>query len=208
MPALQGADKFFIDGCMRCKLGATPECKVHFWDEPLALLRQYLLDCNLVEELKWGMPTYTFKSKNIIMLGAFKDSCIISFLKGALLKDAKKLLVKPGENTQGSRVIKFTEAKTVAKLEKTLKAYIYETVALEESGAKVEYKKNTELELVAELQEFLLQDAALKKAFEALTPGRQRGYNIYFSGAKQSATRISRIEKYRAKILQGKGFMD
>ena len=200
-------DKYLVDGCMRCELGGTPGCKVNNWQNELKQLRKIVLDCGLTEELKWGVPCYTFKQKNILVVGALKQCCSISFFKGALLKDTDGILEKPGENSQAARLIKFTDVREIAAIESILKAYIYEAVEVEKAGLKVHFKKNPE-PIPAELQEKLDEDPVLKAAFEALTPGRQRGYIIYFSQPKQSRTRVSRIEKYIPQILDGVGLHD
>lgn len=176
------------------------------WREELEKLRHILLDCGLDEELKWGVPVYTFRGKNIIGMGGLKDACALSFFKGALLHDAEGLLTKPGDNTQAGRWIKFTGVKQIAELEPVLKAYVYEAIEVERSGAKIE--KETQLVLVEELRAKLNELPALKTAFNALTPGRQRAYNLYFSAPKQSKTRKARIEKYIQPILSGKGLND
>lgn len=186
---------------------ATPDCKVHRWAELLHRLRFVLLDSELTEELKWGVPCYTYDGKNVILLGALKNNCVVSFLKGSLLNDSKKILKKPGENTQLGRVMRFTSIAEVDKLELILRSYIKEAIEIEKSGAKVP-KDNTPLQLPPEFLQVLKEQPALKKAFEKLTPGRQREYQIFFSGAKQSATRMSRIEKFREKILMGKGMRE
>lgn len=200
-------DVYFTAGCGRCALMNTPECKVHNWDRELEKLRMIILDCGLTEELKWGVACYTFEKSNIVLLSAFNDYCAISFFKGALLKDADDILKKPGENTQAGRVIRFTDVREITKLEPVLKTYIYEAVEVEKSGLKVELKKNPE-PVPEELQNKLNDNPALKTAFEALTPGRQRAYILYFSQSKQSATRESRIERCLPQILIGKGLND
>lgn len=205
---ITNVNQYFIDGCGRCKLFATPQCKVNTWKEELQLLRMILQDSELTEECKWGMPTYTYKEKNVIILSAFKEFCSLNFLKGVLLKDPKGILVKAGENSQSARLAKFTNVKDIIKHRSALKAYIKEAIELEKSGAKVEFKKSTEQDIPEEFKAKLNKNAALKKAFYALTPGRQRGYLIFFSGAKQSATREARIEKCVKKILSGKGMND
>ena len=201
-------DRYFIDGCGRCKLFATPKCKVNTWKEELQYLRMILQESDLTEESKWGMPCYTYEGKNIIILSAFKEFCSLNFLKGALLKDSKNILVKPGENSQSARLAKFTSVKGIIKVRAALKAYIKEAIELEKKGAKVELKKPSEHILPVELENKLNKNTTLKKAFYALTPGRQRGYLIYFSQAKQSATREARIEKCTKRILEGKGLQD
>ena len=171
-------------------------------------LRAIVLDCGLVEELKWGVPCYMYQKTNLIMLGTFKEFCMISFLNGALLQDEEGILSKMGENTQTSRVIKFTDTKEIVKLKTTIKAYIFEAVEIEEKGLKVPMKKTKEFSVPEEFQTKLNKNAALKKAFQALTPGRQRGYLLYFSSAKQEKTREARIEKCTPQILDGKGLDD
>jgi len=178
------------------------------WKKELVALRKILLDCLLVEELKWGNPCYMYGKSNLILLGEFKESCVLSFIKGALLSDEKGILSKPGENSQSARVIKFTNVKEIIKLEAVLKAYIFETIEIEKAGLKVDTSANKELVFPEELQNKFKKDKVFKKAFEALTPGRQRAYNMFFTEAKQSATRDARIEKYIPRILSGKGMND
>jgi uncharacterized protein YdeI (YjbR/CyaY-like superfamily) len=178
------------------------------WSEVLQKLRTVILDCPLTEEVKWRVPVYTFGDKNIVIVGAFKESCMLSFVKGALLKDAKGILQKPGENSQAVRVVRFTQVQEIVELEPVLKAYIQEAIEVEKAGLKVPLKKISEFTVPEELQDKLDQMPALKRAFEALTPGRRRGYFLYISGAKQSATREARVKKCMPRILQGKGFYD
>ena len=178
------------------------------WREELEKLREISLSCGLTEELKWGKPCYSFEGSNVVILQGFKDTCALLFPKGALLKDAKGLLEKPGEHTQAARRIPFTSVQEVIKLEKTLKAYVKEAVEVEKSGLEVKYKEITEYEMPEELQKKLEESPPFRHAFESLTPGRQRGYYMYFAAAKQSATRAARIEKCRPQILQGKGLND
>lgn len=201
-------DAYLLEGCGRCALGGTPECKVHNWQEELKYLRRVVLDCGLTEERKWGVPCYTHNGSNILMMAAFKDNCTLSFFKGALLKDDHKILEKPGENTQSGRVIRFTDVERIAALEPVLKTYIFEAIEVEKAGLKVNFKKASEYEVPEEFQKRLDGDPELKAAFKALTPGRQKGYLLYFSSAKQSKTREARIEKYIPKILRGIGFHD
>lgn len=200
-------DHYLEVGCGRCPLGGTPDCKVHRWQEELRHLRAIVLDCGLTEEVKWSIPTYTFRQKNVLVIAAFNDYCALSFFKGALLKDAKGWLSKPGENTQSARVIKFTNVQEIVTLEPILKEYIFEAIELEKTGLNITFKNNPE-PIPEELQNKLDEIPALKKAFNALTPGRQRGYILYFSAPKQSKTRYARIEKYTDKILNGEGFHD
>lgn len=178
------------------------------WQEESKKLRTILLDCPLTEELKWGKPCYSFQGGNIVLIHGFKDYCAVLFIKGALLKDPKSILVQQTENVQAARQIRFTNLQEIEKLEPVLKAYIREAIEVEKSGLEVEYKKTTEFKMPEEFQNKLDEMPALEKAFAALTPGRQRGYLLYFSSAKQSATRASRVEKYLSQILKGKGLDD
>jgi uncharacterized protein YdeI (YjbR/CyaY-like superfamily) len=178
------------------------------WREEMAELRRIILNCPLTEELKWRAPCYTFQNSNVVLIGAFKEYCVLSFVKGALLKDAKRILVKPGENTQAVRVIRFTEVREITKIEPTLKAYLHEAIEVEKAGLKVKLKKITERKIPEELQDKFAENPVLKSAFRALTPGRQRAYLLHFSAAKQSKTRTSRIEKCTPRILKGNGLAD
>ena len=199
-------DKYLIDGCMRCKYGGTPQCKVLNWTEELETLRQIVLETGLMEEIKWGVPVYTLDGKNIVNISALKDSANIGFFKGAIMKDNHKILEQQG-NIQAARLIRFTNVAKIEKLKDVLKAYILEAITIEESGKKVVTVKNPE-SIPEELLQAFEDDTAFENAFYALTPGRQRGYIIYFSQPKQSATRIGRIEKYKEQILNGVGLHD
>lgn len=199
-------DKYLIDGCMRCKYGGTPQCKVHNWREELEMLRQIVLETGLTEEIKWGAPVYTHKGKNIVSVGALKETANIGFFKGVLLTDKYKILQQQG-SLQSDRIIKFTNVKDIEKVKDVLKEYVLEAIEIEESGKKVEFKKNPE-PIPDELLETFEQDPAFKQAFYALTPGRQRGYIIHFSQPKQSKTRTGRIEKYKEQIFNGIGLND
>ncbi|HBU79715.1 MAG TPA: hypothetical protein DEF18_16585 [Muricauda sp.] len=201
-------DSYLQEGCGRCSLVGTPNCKVHTWQEELRYLRQLVLSCGLTEELKWKVPCYTHNGHTIVMVVAFKESATLSFFKGALLKDEHGILEKPGKNSQAGRVVRFTQVEEIAALEDVLKAYIFEAIEADEKGLKVNFKNISEYDVPEEFQERLDTDADLKEAFEALTPGRQKGYLLYFAGAKQSKTRASRVEKYIPKILKGLGFHD
>lgn len=170
-------------------------------------LRAIALDCGLTEELKWRLPCYTFEEANIVIIQGFKEYCALMFFKGALLKDTKKILKAPG-SSQAARQARFTNVKEIAKLKSTLKSYIKEAIKAEKAGLKVELKETKDFEVPEEFQKKLDGSAKLKAAFEKLTPGRQRGYLFYFSGAKQSKTRESRIEKCMPQILKGKGLND
>lgn len=201
-------DHFFISGCGRCSLYDTPACKVHSWTDPLQYLREIVLESDLTEELKWGVPCYTLNKHNVVMLGAYKDNCVISFLKGVLMKDPRGILQKPGENSQAARIIRFTSLDQVIGFEKDIKAFIQEAIEIEKNGLKVEFKKADDYEIPEELQEQFDREPSFEKAFRALTPGRQRGYLLHFAQPKQSATRTSRIEKCMDMIFAGKGLND
>ncbi len=178
------------------------------WREEFGKLREIVLSCGLAEELKWGVPCYTFEGKNVVLIHGFKEYCAMLFVKGALLKDTNGVLVQQTENVQAGRQIRFTGVQQIADMEATLKAYIAEAVEIEKAGLEVEFKKNPEYTVPEELQRRFDEDAALKTAFEGLTPGRQRAYLLYFSQPKQAKTRESRIEKYAQLILAGKGLND
>ena len=182
--------------------------KAEKWQKEFEQLRTIILGCGLTEELKWGNPCYTFESSNIVLIHGFKDQCALLFFKGALLNDANNILIRQSENVQAARQTRFTNVKEITKIKAILKAYIYEAIEVEKAGLKVELKKTKEYTVPEEFQERLDNTPALKKAFKALTPGRQRGYLLYFSAPKQSMTRVSRIEKYTQLILNGKGLND
>lgn len=203
----KSADNYFLEGCGRCPLGGTPDCKVHAWTSALELLRKIVLECGLTEESKWGVPCYTFQNKNILILSAFKEYCSIGFFKGALLRDDKSLLVKQGPNSQAIRLLKFENINEIVKVESDIKAYIFESIEVEKAGLKVTFKKNLE-PIPEELEAKFEEDPVFKNAFEALTPGRQRGYIIHFSQPKQGKTRLSRIEKCSPMVLAGIGLHD
>ncbi|ABC29709.1 uncharacterized protein conserved in bacteria [Hahella chejuensis KCTC 2396] len=178
------------------------------WSEELALLRRMALDCELVEELKWGKPCYTSQQNNIVILQGFNDFCALLFPKGALLKDPESILEKPGENTQSARRIPFTTVQDIADKEAVIKAYIKEAVEVEDAGLKVDFKTTEDYAIPEELQEKLDEIPAFKDAFNALTPGRQRGYLLHFSAPKQSKTRASRVARHMQQIMDGKGLND
>lgn len=177
------------------------------WRKESEKLRTISQACGLTEELKWGKPCYTFQESNVVLIQEFKDYCALMFCKGALLKDPKGILKRIGEHTQGARQARFTSVREIAEAAATLKAYIHEAVRAEKAGLKVVLKRNPE-PIPKELRDKMDDLPALKAAFLALTPGRQRGYILYFSAAKQSKTRESRIEKCRRRILEGKGLND
>lgn len=178
------------------------------WKDELTKLRSIVLSCGLTEEVKWYQPCYSFNGTNLIILGSFKEFCTLSFFKGVLLEDEHKILEFPGQNTQSAKFVKITNIQQINNLEGTLKDYIKEMIELEKSGAKVVFKKIEEQKVPEELEEIFNQDKNFEKAFRALTPGRQRAYLLHFSSAKQSSTRITRIEKLKPKIFEGKGLND
>ncbi|MCY9005942.1 YdeI family protein [Peribacillus frigoritolerans] len=182
--------------------------KAKKWKEEYETLRNIVLDCELTEEFKWMHPCYTFEKKNIVLIHGFKEYCALLFHKGALLQDVHGLLIQQTENVQGARQIRFTNVQEIVATESILKAYIHEAIEVEKAGLEVEFKKNEEFIIPEELHNKFDDIPALKTAFEALTPGRQRAYILYFSQAKQSKTRESRIEKCMQKILDGKGLKD
>lgn len=182
--------------------------KANQWQKEYELLRKLVLGCGLVEELKWGVPCYTWQNNNIVLIHGFKDYCALLFHKGALLNDAEGILIRQTENVQAARQIRFTGVMEIMEMESALKACIYEAIEVEKAGLRVKLKKTSQFKMPEEFQEKLDTDPDLKTAFEALTPGRQRGYLLYFSQAKQSKTRVSRIGKYIPKILDGKGLND
>jgi uncharacterized protein YdeI (YjbR/CyaY-like superfamily) len=182
--------------------------KARKWQAELEKLRLIILDCQLTEELKWGVPCYTFQKNNIVLMHIFKEYCAILFFKGALLKDANRILIKQTKNMQAARQIRFTNVREIAGRAPILKAYIYEAIEVEKAGLKVNFRKTTEFIIPEEFQNKLDEIPALKTAFDALTPGRQRAYILYFSAPKQSKTRESRVEKCVQQILNGKGLND
>ncbi len=194
---------------------STPNPKVDWffdkpgkWQESYEKLRTIILDCGLSEELKWGCPCYTSEKRNIVLIHGFKEYCALLFFKGALLKDPKHILIQQTENVQATRQIRFTKVGEIVKLKSTLKAYLKEAIAVEKAGLKVNLKKTSEFKTPDEFKAKLDEVAGLKKAFGALTAGRQRGYLLYFSQPKQSKTREARIEKSVPQILKGKGLND
>ena len=184
--------------------------KAQKWQEEFEKLRTIILDCELTEELKWGKPCYMFQKSNLIVIIGFKEYCSLLFFKGAMLNDVNGILIKPGDNTQAGRQIRFTNVRQIDEMETILKTYIFQAIEVEKAGLKVDFNKNSNLIFPEEFQNKLFAKGgpALKAAFEALTPGRQRAYNIYFSEPKQSKTRESRIEKCLQQILNGKGLND
>lgn len=198
-------DTILAEGCGRCKLVGTPQCRIIIRNSEMKELRGIALESGLEEEVKWGFPAYTFKKKNIFMLGSFKEYSSIMFFKGALLSDTDNILVQPTENSNTGRQLRFTNTKEILKLKRNILSYIFEAIEIEKSGAKIEVKKTSDYTMPEELNTKFKELPELKTAFEKLTPGRQRGYLLHFSQAKQSATRLSRIEKNMEAIFNGKG---
>lgn len=182
--------------------------KASQWQEEYQKLRKIILACGLTEDLKWGCPCYTSEDKNVVLIHGFKEYCAILFPKGALMQDTAGILIQQTENVQSARQVRFTSVQEITKLSPTLKEYIAEAVKIEKAGLKVDYKKATEYKVPEEFQARLDEDANLKRAFHALTPGRQKGYLFYFSQPKLAKTRQARVEKYIPKILDGKGLDD
>ncbi|MEC0231770.1 YdeI/OmpD-associated family protein [Paenibacillus alba] len=182
--------------------------KAKTWKEEYEKLRKIVLDCELTEDFKWMHPCYTFQNKNIVLIHGFKEYCALLFHKGALLKDTQGILIQQTENVQAARQIRFTDVREIDAMETILKDYIHEAIEVEKAGLEVNFKKNTEFIIAEEFQNKLDEIPALKTAFEALTPGRQRAYLLHFSEPKQSKTRESRVEKYMQQILSGKGLND
>ncbi|MBS4207259.1 YdeI family protein [Bacillus sp. FJAT-50079] len=182
--------------------------KAKKWKEEYELLRNIILDCELTEDFKWMHPCYTLENKNVVLIHGFKEYCALLFHKGALLKDPNGILIQQTENVQAARQIRFTNVQEILELENVIKEYIFEAIEIEKAGLKVSLKKHEEYDIPEELQNKFDEIPELKTAFEALTPGRQRAYIFYFSSAKQSKTRVSRVEKYVQQILDGKGLND
>ncbi len=178
------------------------------WQDAYQALRIILLECGLTETLKWGCPCYTFQEKNIVLIHGFKDYCALLFMQGALLKDPKHILIQQTEHVQSARQIRFTSKQDIIKLKAAIKSYVKAAIAMSQSGIKMELKKTSEFKIPEEFQSTLNEWPALKKAFDTLTPGRQRGYLLFFAAAKQAKTRVARIEKYSSLILNGKGLDD
>ena len=182
--------------------------KAEKWQVEFEKLRTIVLDCGLTEELKWGVPCYTFEDSNIVLIHGFKEYCALLFHKGALLKDPIGIMIQQTKNVQAARQIRFTNVEEIDEMGHILKAYIQEAIEVEKAGLEVEFKKTTEFNMPGEFQKKLDENPELKTAFEELTPGRQRAYLLYFSAPKQSQTREARVEKYRQHILNGKGLND
>ena len=193
--------------------GRNPKVNFYFdkaekWQDELEKLRTIVLSCGLTEELKWGCPCYTFEKSNIALLHTFKEYCAVLFFKGALLNDPEGIFVQQTKNVQSARQIRFANVHEIVAMEDTLKAYIHEAIEVEKAGLKVDLKETAEFTVAEEFQRKLSKSAALKTAFEALTPGRQRAYLLHFSAPKQSKTRAARVEKWTPQILNGRGLND
>ncbi|MGB1285489.1 MAG: YdeI/OmpD-associated family protein [Aggregatilineales bacterium] len=201
-------NRYFEAGCGRCPLFDTPDCKVHNWRDAMIYLRDILLQTDLVETMKWGVPCYMYDGKNVLLMSALKDYGTLGFLKGVLLDDPDNILIQPTKNTRSQRQLKFTSVQQIMDIEPAIKACIENAIAVEKAGLEVIYEDDSDDLYPDELEQKFNDDPALRQAFEALTPGRQRGYLLHFSGAKQSKTRTRRIEKYAPKIMSGKGFHD
>jgi uncharacterized protein YdeI (YjbR/CyaY-like superfamily) len=201
-------DSYFEDGCGRCPLGGTPECKVHRWSDIMRYLRMLLIDCGLTETLKWGVACYMHQKSNVLVLGVTKDSCSLGFFKGSLLSNFDGALAKPGDDSQATRQLKFTSLREAQQQEDAIKTHVFEAIEIEKAGLKVQFKTIEETVFPEELLEAFRNDPKLEKAFRALTPGRQKGYIIHFKQPKQVATRHQRIVKATPMIMQGKGMND
>jgi len=182
--------------------------KAEKWQQELAHLRTIILDCGLIEELKWGVPCYTLQNSNVVLIHVFKEYCAVLFIKGTLLSDPNGILIQQTENVQAGRQIRFTDVRDIVEMETIIKAYVHEAIEVQKSGLKVDFKKSTELIYPEEFEMKLNEIPALKTAFDALTPGRQRAYILHFTAPKQPITRVSRIEKCLPQILAGKGLND
>lgn len=207
MIKIANVEQYLADGCGRCKLFATLDCKVHKWHDELIALRSMLQETTLTEEVKWGAPCYCIEGKNVVMIVALKEYCTISFFKGVLLKDIANIFSKDCGNTLSARGVRFTNLQQIIDLRTTLLEYINEAIEIEKSGDKPPVVKQQN-QIPQELIDKFNEHPQLKLAFEALTPGRQRGYLLYFSAAKQSKTKIDRINRVSPQILAGKGLHD
>lgn len=201
-------DSYLASGCGRCPRGGTPDCSVHRWTHELLVMRQVLLDSGLKEEIKWQNPCYTRKGKNLVMIGAFRDNCVMSFLNGVLMTDPHGLLVKPGENSKVARVVRIREGSDIDALVPKLADLVREAIRVDEAGLVVDRSQDAEPEIPEELADKFVDDPELETAFFALTPGRRRSWIMHISSAKQSATRVSRVEAAAPNIRRGKGHME
>jgi uncharacterized protein YdeI (YjbR/CyaY-like superfamily) len=204
------AEDFFTSGCGRCPLGGTPDCKVQHWQAVLVRLREIVLETGLDETCKYGSPFYTLGAggANVVWIGVLKDYALVGFAKGALLADPQGILFQQTENVQAGRLLQFFDLEDVKRLENALREYIFEAIEIEKAGLKVQLKTTAEFEVPQEMEQKMAQDPAFRAAFEALTPGRQRGYLLHFAQPKQSKTRTERIEKWMPQIFMGRGLHD
>ena len=200
-------DQYLLDGCGRCSKGGTPNCTVHKWHPILVAMRELATECMLTEEVKWSVPCYTLKGKNVLMIHAFMEYCSIMFMKGSLLTDPENILHRQTDNVTAGRQLRYTNLEDFLAQREQAKAFIMEAITLEEAGKKVE-KRTEEEPMVEELKEAFSQDSTFKTAFYQLTPGRQRAYLLHFAQPKQAATRASRIEKCMPLIMRGEGLHD
>jgi uncharacterized protein YdeI (YjbR/CyaY-like superfamily) len=200
-------EQYLLDGCGRCSKGGTPNCTVHKWQPILVAMRELATECMLTEEVKWSVPCYTQKGKNVLMIHAFMEYCSIMFIKGSLLTDPENILYRQTENVTAGRQLRYTRIEDFSAQRERAKAFILEAIQLEEAGKKVE-KRTEEEPMVEELNESFAQDSTFKRAFYQLTPGRQRAYLLHFAQPKQAETRASRIEKCMPMILRGEGLHD
>lgn len=202
----ENVDQYISSGCGRCEFGGTPQCKTQSWVEELRLLRGILQETGLTEEIKWSAPCYTHEGKNILMLSSLKESVVISFFRGVQMRDPENILEEPGENSRFARYIRFTDIQKIASLKFAILSYIHEAIEIETSGERVDVSNDSRLKYPDELIQLFEAKPDFEEAFSALTPGRQRGYLIHFSSAKQSKTRTARIEKCMPRIFIGKGW--
>jgi len=207
MPNIQSVDEYLSNGCGRCEYFKTPKCKVLPLNVELRVLRDLILSTGLSEEIKWGVPCYTFNDKNVVNVSALKDCVALGFFKGVLLTDTHQILSAPGENSRYVRLIKFRDVNEISALNKQILSYIKKAIELEKQGKKVKVQSNAE-PIPLELKNAFERDMLFKKAFYKLTPGRQRGYLLHFNQPKQSKTKIARISKWKQAILDGEGMHD
>jgi uncharacterized protein YdeI (YjbR/CyaY-like superfamily) len=205
---ISSVEEYLTDGCGRCSHYATPSCKVHSWKKELIQFRRIVLSCGLKEEIKWSMPCYTHKGKNLLVIAAFKNYASINFFKGAIIQDPEMLLEKAGENSQAGRLLKMTTASEIIQNEDYIRALIFEAIRVEEAGLKVETKPISDILIPEALQEILDKHPKVAAAYEALTPGRKRSHILYISGAKQTATQEKRALQCAEKIVAGKGWLE
>ncbi|MCL9981082.1 MAG: YdeI/OmpD-associated family protein [Bacteroidia bacterium] len=201
-------EEYFTEGCGRCKHHKTPQCKIHLWPVELQIMRELCLESGLKEELKWSQPVYSLNGKNVVIIAVFKNYCAMGFFKGVLMSDPHGLLSFAGENSNSSKMFRIEKTDDLLNAVDVLREYLREAIEVEKSGAKIAGKAVEEYDVPQELTEYFESDSDFEKAFKLLTPGRQRAYLMHFNQAKQSKTRLARIEKYRDKIFAGKGFME